>query len=146
MTLVDQVAERLVLKVPSLAGRIGKAGDLAALMDAGSLPQGNQAAFIVPLGFRAGEVTAATGLHSQSLARRVAIILVIRFAGNPTGAKTIPEVDQLERETLRAIAGWKPNGAWDAFAVERGALLGLKPGVAFFEIDFTISELLRIHA
>ena len=144
MTLVDQVATRLSEQIPSLAGRVGRAGELEALIKAGSLPQGGTAAFVVPLGFRAGPPTSATGLHSQELVRRLAVILVVEFAGDAIGEETIPEVDQLEDLVLRALAGWKPPSAWGPFAAERGALLGLNAGTAFHQVDFSISQLLRV--
>ncbi|KGM35714.1 phage tail terminator protein [Inquilinus limosus] len=144
MTVVDQVMARLAETIPSLAGRIGRAGELEALIKAGSLPQGGTAAFVVPLGFRAGPPTSATGLHSQELVRRLAIILVVEFAGDATGEASIPEVDQLEDLVLRAVAGWKAPGAWGPFAAERGALLGLNAGTAFYQVDFSMSQLLRV--
>jgi hypothetical protein len=144
MMLVDQIAGRLAAQIPALVGRIGRAGDLTALMDAGSLPQGGTAAFVVPLGFRAGPATSATVLHSQELTRRLAVILVVEFAGDAMGEATIPEVDQLEDQVLRAVAGWQPPGAWGPFSAERGALLGLNAGTAFHQLDFSISQLLRI--
>ncbi|MGK9234776.1 hypothetical protein KXS07_23715 [Inquilinus limosus] len=144
MSLVDQVVARLAERVPAVAGRIGRAGELSALVEAGSLPQGGTAAFVVPLGFRAGEPMNVAGPHSQKLRRRLAIILVVEFAGDAIGAETIPELDQLEDLVLHAVAGWKPPGGWEPFAAERGALLGLNAGRAFHQVDFSIPQLLRI--
>ncbi len=144
VTLVDHVIARLAERVPALAGRIGRAGEMSALIQAGSLPQGGTAAFVVPLGFRAGETMAMAGPHSQQLRRRLAVILVVDFAGDAIGAETIPELDQLEDQVLRALAGWKPPSGWEPFAAERGALLGLNAGRAFHQVDFSIPQLLRI--
>lgn len=144
MSLVAEIAARLGDKVPTLRDRIGTAVELAPLMKSGEVPQAAASAFVVPLGFRASEALDATGLHTQSLYHRVAVILVIEYAGSAGGGETIPEVSRLEAEVLHGLAGYEPPSAWGPLVVERGALLGLKGGVAFYQVDFSIQQLLRV--
>lgn len=144
MTLVADVQEELAARVPALAGRIGAALDLAELMRTGALPQQSPYAFVVPLGFDGGTPDAAAGLYRQPLTRGVGVVLFVSAPGDPRAEKALAAVDGLEAEILRAIAGKAPDDAIGVLSARRGRLVEIAAGTVIYQIDFALSDQLRI--
>jgi hypothetical protein len=72
------------------------------------------------------------------------VVLFARAAGDVTGEKTLATIDSLEAAVLAALAGWGPAGAIDVLEPRRGRLVSVAAGAVIYQIDFAITEQLRI--
>lgn len=142
--MIDAVTNRLNAQVPDLSGKAETVAHLADLMRSGRLPA-NASAIVVPLGFKGGRPSDATGVFSQPL-NEVIGVLLIASAHDKTGQKALKRIAPLIREVIETIAGWSPEDASGVFQVERGKLLSLHQGRMVFQIDFSITDQLRISA
>jgi len=143
-TLVEQVVSRLDAEVPGLKGRVEFVADLAALVETGALPQNEVAAYVVSLGFddRGGE--AAAGMHTQILDDAIGVILCVRSHGDAKARRAVPTVDALKDQTINVLAGWAPDDVIDVFHVTRGRLVSVTAGLVIYQIDFRLTDQLRI--
>jgi len=144
MIRVDEVRARIEERVPALAGRIGTAGEFARLVGANQLPQQTPAAFVLPGALAGGAATAGTGLFRQSFAEGVNVVLVVRVAGDATGARGVDEITPLIRAVVTAVVGWVPDGALGTFVLGHGDLVGTEAGSLVYQLDFTLDDQLRI--
>jgi hypothetical protein len=144
MTLVADIRQELGALVPALAGRVGAAIDLAELVRTGALPQQSPYAFVVPLGFDAGPADVATGLFRQPMTRGVGVVLFVSAPGDPRAEKALATVDTLEAEILEAICGKSPDDAIGVLSARRGRLVSLAAGTVIYQIDFALTDQLRI--
>jgi hypothetical protein len=142
--LISDVVTRLDAQVPSLTGRIQTAADLSKLIAENALPQTTPAAFVLPLGFDANPNSKMTGLHSQMVTERVAVVLLVGSAADVSGAQSLDAVDALVTSVKLALAGWAPVLGQDVFDLVRGRLLDLRDGLVFYQMDFSTTRLLRI--
>lgn len=144
MTLLEAVAERIGQKVDALAGRIEFVADLTALVSAGAMPQRDVTAFVLPLGFDDQGGRSASGLHTQILADQVGVLICVKYAGDAKARSALPKIDTLSAAVIRAVAGWAPADSVGVFAVKRGRLVSVANGLALFQLDFQITDQLRI--
>lgn len=143
-TLEQSVTERIANQVPALNGRIEDIAMLAALIAAGALPQHDVFAFVVPLGFddRGGE--SATGFHTQMIEDAVGVILGVKARGDAKAKKALPPIGELRTAVVNAVAGWGPDNSADVFYVRRGRLLSADNGLVLYQLDFSLTDQLRI--
>ncbi|MEE2916659.1 MAG: hypothetical protein VYB32_06250 [Pseudomonadota bacterium] len=139
--------EPLLATVPVLAGRIHGAAKLSELMRNNALPQVCPAAFVLPLGLRGGRADAVTGLFRQEIEWLEGVLLVVRAAGDATGARAKAELRPLIDAVIHAIAGAAGSGGPDDFGtwvLRKGELVSLSAGTLTYQIDFAIDDQLRI--
>lgn len=142
--LTDEVITRIEAEVPGLAGRTKEAADLAELIRQKALPQAAATAFVLPLGLRPrGEGEAGTGSFTQMLDETVSVVLVVRSAGDVTGAKALPKIGDLIDALIAAIPGWGPDAAIGVFRLARGQLLSAAAGAVQYQLDFAIQTQVR---
>lgn len=143
-TLVEQVVDRIDNEVADLKGRVEFVADLAALVEAGAMPQNEVAAYVVDLGFddRGGE--SAAGLHTQIIDSAIGVILCVRSHGDAGAKRAVPTVDALKDQIVGVVAGWAPDDAVDVFNVTRGRLVSVTAGLVIYQIDFRLADQLRI--
>jgi hypothetical protein len=143
--MVDDVITRLGEQVEDLAGRVQGALELAEMIKRDALPQSPTAAFICPTGLVArSEGDASAGAFTQMVDDMLAVVLVMRKAGDVRGAKVRPELDTLVWAVIEALSGWAPDDAIGVLALRRGALVSLTAGTAFYQLDFAIQQQIRI--
>jgi hypothetical protein len=142
----DDVIARLKANVPALGSRVEGGAELTEIVRRNALPQVTPAAFVVPLGVRGGAADAATGLFRQSVDHIVAVILVVRVAGDRTGKHSLAPLRTLRAAVVEALCGWAPGDQIGAFRLDRSRLLSLNDGTAIEQIDFSIGDQLRISA
>lgn len=137
------VRSRLDALVPELSGRIEGAIAFADLMRRNALPQVTPAAFVLPLGLQGGTADVVSGLYRQEVREVVGVVLVLRsFSG--TGEKAVPELDQLVGAIVNAVAGYGPSDAVGVFVLSRGSIVSMSAGTISYQIEFTLSDQLRI--
>lgn len=142
--MIDAVTDRLNAQVADLNGKAEPVAHLADLMASGRLPA-NASAIVVPLGFKGGKPSDATGLFTQPLNEVIGVLLIASAHGQP-GQKALRRISPLIREVVSTLAGWGPEDVSGVFQVERGKLLSLHQGRLVFQIDFSITDQLRISA
>jgi hypothetical protein len=138
----------VVQAIPELHGRVQGVAALSALMTAGQVPQVTPAGFVLPLGLRGGSADAVTGMFRQQIAWTSGVVLVVRVAGDVTGAKANDILEPLIEAVILAIAGTDARGPDEAaigvWRLSRGELLSLSAGVLIYQLDFAIDDQLRI--
>lgn len=142
---MDPVAERLS-SIAGLAGRIYGAAKLSQLMASNQLAQVTPAGFVLPLGLVGGRVDAATGMFRQGIERLTGVLLVVRAAGDATGAAALMTLEPLIDAVIGRMCGWSPdsNAVGGDYRLARGELLGLATGTLTYQLDFAIEDQLRI--
>lgn len=138
---------RLEETVQLLAGRVKPAADLTELVRTGALPQSSVAAFVLPIGLRARtEGDAMAGAFTQMTDDIFGVVLIVRAAGDATGARALPTIDELVRAVIQAVCGWGPEEAIGVFRLARGQLLSVDAGSVQYQLDFAISDQIRVIA
>lgn len=147
-TLVAAVRNRLEAGIEALSKRVEEAADLTEMVRKGAIPNVTPWAYVIPLGLQArSDGDAGTGFFTQMLDEVVGVILVVRSAGDRTGGKALPTLDELIQAAIALIPGWGPASAIGVFRVRRGALLSVNAGVAIYQLDFAIQTQVRtFHA
>lgn len=136
MSLVDEVIARLKAEIGDFQGRVEGAAELAALVAQKTLPARTPAGFVLPLGLSAEPNTVFTGGHRQRVTERVGVVFLVRYAGDATGARSLPTITALETAIEGALAGWQPASVETPLDLVRGSLLSLTAGAVFYQVDF----------
>lgn len=144
--MLADLQARIEARIPVLAGRIKGAADLAELSRAGAWPAASPAAHLVPLGLQGrGGAAAASGAFTQMVRELVGVVLTLRTFDRTAGDE-LPELEELIRQVLDAVAGWGPDDAVGVFELARGSLLHNRDGRLVYQLDFAIDDQLRIFA
>jgi hypothetical protein len=141
--MISAIKSRLEAEIPTLANRIQGAVAFAELMQTKNLPQQTPAAYVVPLGLQGGAVAASSGAFTQMLAETIGVILIVR-THDLTGDKELTSIEGLIKQAINAIAGWSTNDEVGVFQVSRGQLVNMSAGTIVYQLDFSISDQLRI--
>jgi hypothetical protein len=142
----DALVARLKARVAALEERVEGAAELTELVNQNALPNRTPAAYVLPLGLRAGQADAATGLFRQAIGELVGVLLIIRSAGDVTGQRALPTMHSLVADVVNAVCGWGPDGnvVGGVFQLSRGALVSLNRGTIIYQLDFAVDDMLRI--
>lgn len=141
--MLKAIENRLVDQVPELARRIDGAAEFERLVTSREAPSAPLSAFLVPSGLQGGAVSASTGFFTQALRESIAVILVFR-THSATGGRDLPGMRDTIMAVINALCGWAPSDETGVFQLARAALLTLQRGSAFYQIDLTITDQLRI--
>lgn len=139
--LVDALKDRLRNEVAELRSVEG-AASMAALMASNGLPQQTPAAHVVTLGMQGADEEAAAGAYVQTYQEVLGVIITWRNAINTDRAVT--DVEALVRKIVRTVAGWVPDDAMAPFKLLRGQLVTMQKGTVVYQLDFAITDQLRI--
>ena len=143
-TLEQTVSDRISAQVPALTGRVEDIAALAALIEAGALPEKDVCAFVFSLGFDDKGGESATGYHTQMIDDAIGVVLAIKARGDAKAQKALPTIGQLKTDIVNAVAGWGPDDAANVFFVRRGRLLSAAKGLVLYQLDFALLSQLRI--
>lgn len=124
-------------------GRIERAGNLAALMKTGAPMQPVLRAHVLPADLNGREVHSATGGFIQTLDRGISVLITLP-AFDGSGAAGVPDIEALIASTVAALCGWAPGDTPGVFRLRQGRLLSLQGGVILYQLDFTVTDQLRI--
>jgi hypothetical protein len=137
---IDAVMTRLRDEVPALSGRVKAALDLAELVRKDDLPQSSVSAFVLPLGLRpASQADASANAFTQLVNEMVGVLFIVRSAGDVTGAKAVPKIQDLIDACIAALCGWAPSNdnITGVMSLSRGSLLSVKDGTVMYQLDFS---------
>lgn len=141
--MIEAVISRLEERVPDLAGRTAGATELADLMKRNALPQQTPAAYVLPLGLTGGRESAAAGMYVQEISEAVGVVLTIR-SHDRTGQKALATARTLIMAISSALAGWAPDDQTGVFRLRQGRIVDMSAGTFVYQIDFSITDQLRI--
>lgn len=144
MIRIDEVRARIEAQVPALAGKMGNAGQFALLVERNQMPQHSSAGFVLPGGLQGGATSAISGLFTQGFSETVIVVLASRVANDPTGERATDELTPLVRAVIEAVCGWGPDTAPGIFTLGSGELVGTQSGTLVYQLDFQLSDQLRI--
>jgi hypothetical protein len=144
MIRIDDVRARIEARVPALAGKMGNAGQFSQLVERNQMPQHTSAGFVLPGGLQGGSVNAISGLFVQGFAETVIVVLASRVANDPTGERATDELTPLVRNVIEAVCGWGPADAPGIFTLGSGELVGTEAGTLVYQLNFLLSDQLRI--
>jgi len=153
--LADAVVDRLAQKIPALAGgRVRGALEFAELVRQKALPNYTPAAFVVDGGMSGRGAESSAGAFLQDAEEGIAVVLVLRSAGDVTGARAQPKLSELKWQVLFALCGWAPEGAEDededgtdpvgVLELRRGRINSVDAGTVFYQLDFAIRQQIRL--
>lgn len=145
MIRVDEVRARIEERVPALVSRIGNAGQFSQLVERNQMPSHAVAAFVLPGTLQGGNADLSVGLFRQAFQESVIVVLAVRVANDPTGEKATDEITPLVRDVITAVCGWGPDTAPGAFVLGAGDLVGTQAGTLVYQLDFLLSDQLRIN-
>lgn len=138
-TIID-----LVKAVPAFQGRVQGALQLSRLQQQNQLPQVTPAAFVIPTGLTGGKVTAMTGLYAQTVGEAVAIVIVIRSADDPRSARAADPLAAVCWDVIHALSGVVMGDIDGQLVFRRGFLVSLADNAAVYQLDFDLSDQMRI--
>ena len=137
------IIDRLKARVPDLGNRVEDVGALAALTAAGGTPQVTPIAHVVPGGITGGKHLAQTGSYLQAIERLFSVILTLRTQ-DPSGKRAMSRLADLIDEIITALAGWDIAAMVGVVQFRRCTLIGADRGAFTYEIQFSVSDQLRI--
>lgn len=141
--MISAIVTRLEASIPALQGRIRQAAEFQALMESNSLKGANSGLYVLPTGLRGGQAEAVTGAFVQSIEEMVAVVVFLP-SHDKAGAAKLGLIQDLTRQVITAIAGWEPENTIGPFRLLRGAMLNVGAGALVYQIDFALTDQLRI--
>lgn len=141
--MIDAVIARLENQIPELVHRVEGAGNLAELARSNRLPQVTPAAHVMPTGLRGGRADGGAGSYTQEFSEAVAVILTIRDQ-HPEAKRVLGDLRGFILRIIEAIAGWVPPSGMSNFTFARAELVSSSKGTFIYQIDFAITDQLRI--
>lgn len=142
--LVDDVITRLKERVGRLEHRVEGAASLIQMMQANQLPQVTPAANVIASGLAGGAADAGAGLFRQPIEETIAVFLTFRNVQGK-GATALDLFDAVRTEVISAVCGWAPEDGYGVFRLVRGQVVNMAAGTLIYQIDFAISDQLRIE-
>lgn len=141
--MIDAIIARLLDRVADFKGRVDGAGDLSALMKRKALPAKTPAAHVIPGTLRGGQSETGTGAFIQATTETFSVIITVR-SHDRVGEKGVEPIDALKSKVIAAIAGWTPDGEVGVFEIAAGSIFRVVAGAVIYQIDFRISDQVRI--
>lgn len=130
--------------VAGLHGRVYGAAELTLLVESKRLGLASPAAYTVPVGVLGGAPDASAGLFRQQVQWMDGVVLVVKVAGDATGAVALQQIEPLIDATIAAIAGQDVPGMIGTYRLAKGEMFQLAAGVLSYQLDFAIEDQLRI--
>lgn len=140
--MIDAVVARLNAQVPDLNGRVQEALALAEMIREGRLPQ-HATALVIPLAFAGQAADTGSTIFRQPFTETVAVLLVLPVH-DQTGRKALARLRPLLGEVIAAVAGWAPGDELGVFQLRRGGLVSAEGGRMLYQLEFSITDQLRI--
>ena len=141
--MIADIITRLKSNAPVFSGRVEGAGSFAAMMQSKRLPHVTPAAHIVPVGLQGGKAEAAAGAFTQDTVETFGVIFTVR-SSDPVGRDKLEPIDAIKAEVIAALAGWAPSTEVGVFQLVSGSLRNITDGALVYQLDFRISDQLRI--
>lgn len=142
--MLEAVKARLQSKLPHLAGRIEGAASLAQVVEARSLPSAPIVVYAVPLALTGRRPDIAAGLFRQPVDEVLSLVLVMGVRSR-TADGSLAEIRDTIFALIDALGGWAPDDQTSGvFALARAQLRSLTGGRIIYQIDFSLTNHLRI--
>ena len=126
--------ERLSMRVPTLAGRVAGAADLAAAAEDAVAPP---AAWVLREDEQAAPNERLQGPVRQRLRCRVSVVLAVENVADARGEAADADLLALRRAVFAALIGWTPPGAETPVELAAGGRLGFDDQILWWGDLFT---------
>lgn len=140
--MIEAIIQRLVAEAPEL-GPVKGAVDFGALVAGGQMPQATFSAYVLPAGLVGRSAEAATGVFIQSFDEAVSIILAIR-SFEAAGTRSVDPLRALVMTVFETLGGWAPGDESGVLTLRTGRLVSMQAGLIVYQIDFTLTDQMRI--
>lgn len=131
---------RIAARCGDLLRSVGTLAELSALTDA-KVPLVTPAAYVIPHEIQARD---NQSLSDQVQAQRLAlgVALIVRHAGDASGARALQTLQTLRDAVMAALGGWSPAGCMGSLQYEGGSLIDEAPsGVVAWQDLFTVARM-----
>lgn len=141
--MISLVIARLEAEIAELQNRVEGAFEFAEMLRTKTLPQSGVGAHVLPLGFTGRAPDSAAGAFTQGIDEAVAVMLTVRNQSRDAQA-ILTDLRAFVMRIIEAVAGWAPAASVGVFHLKRAALVSSTAGTFVYQIDFAISDQLRI--
>ncbi|WP_339636168.1 hypothetical protein [uncultured Sulfitobacter sp.] len=140
--MIDDVIARLKERVTDLRRVEGAAG-FTAIMERRAWPENTPAAYVIPVSLAGGTATGGANSYVQATVETIGVVLILR-PNDRLGTRGIEPVEGLKADVIAALAGWAPGDQTGDFTLKGGRMTNVQAGACAYQIDFAISDQLRI--
>jgi len=140
--MIDAIIQKLTAEAPEL-GPVKGAVDFGALVAGGKMPQTTFSAFVLPAGLIGRTAEAAAGAFVQSFDEAVSVILAIR-SFEAAGSRSIDPLRVLVMKIFETLGGWAPGDESGVLTLRTGRLVSMQAGLIVYQIDFSLTDQMRI--
>ena len=140
--MIEAIIQKLTAEAPEL-GPVKGAVDFGALVAGGQMPQTTFSAYVLPAGLIGRTAESATGMFVQTFDEAVSIILAIR-SFEASGTRAIDPLRTLVMSVCQTLGGWAPGDESGVLTLRTGRLVSMQAGLVVYQIDFTLTDQMRI--
>lgn len=140
--MIEAIIQKLTAEVPELGPVMG-AVDFGALVAGGKMPQTTYSAFVLPAGLIGRSAEAGAGAFVQTFDEAASIILAIR-SFEAAGTRAIDPLRALVMKIFETLGGWTPGDETGALVLRTGRLVSMQAGLVVYQLDFTLTDQMRI--
>jgi hypothetical protein len=72
------------------------------------------------------------------------VILCAKALGDARARRALPTIDTVKDQVIAAVAGWAPVDVAGVFSVTKGRLVSVTKGLVIYQLDFAVTDQLRI--
>lgn len=141
--MLEAVITKISAEVPDLAGRVSGAVDFGALVAGGQMPASTYAAFVIPAGLNGRAAEAAAGSFVQSFDETIGVVVTIR-SFEAAARRAVDPLRELVRQVYECLCGWAPSDEVGVLVLRAGRLLSMQAGLIVYQLDFTLTDQMRI--
>jgi hypothetical protein len=126
----------------ALSSRFAVIGNVADFEAIAGLPRALPAAYVLPLIETAGPQT-AMGESVQEHECTFGVTIVVRHAGDASGARAVNALGPLRDAVSGVLTGWQPPDCMSLVAFVSGQLVDFQDGATIWRDDFAVKRLVR---
>ncbi|GHC22305.1 hypothetical protein GCM10007291_22140 [Gemmobacter nanjingensis] len=143
--MIPEIIAHLKAEVPALQRRVYAAADLANLMRSDAPPTLTPCAHVIPTGIAVlPNTTVVTGAYVQGIDWGIAVVLSLRAHDQNGERLAMNDAQPLIKQVALKLAGWNPAENLGVLMFRGAQLRAFARGIAIYEINFTLSDQLRI--
>ena len=140
--MFDETKTRLEAEAPLLRDVHG-AGAFSALIAAKVAPTTTPVAYVVPVAMRGGSNEDSAGAFVQNTDETLSVIIMLR-SNDRVGDKGVEPIIAVRDQVIASIAGWTPSTQTGSFALRGAKMTSVVAGLLVYQVEFSISDQLRI--
>lgn len=140
---MNSIRDRIIARVPSLAGKISGATALSAALSNPGTVAGTPVVYLLEGSLDGGEPHSLGPLTIQGLIRRIDVVLFYNTR-DPAGALALDGLGALARAVMDALVGWAELETDAPWLFGSGRWRTFEAGLTSYQLTFTRDDNLRI--